>query len=49
MLIAELQRKLDIAKAFIEEITRASGKYPYLNNTIIIQDAYKTLKEIDDE
>jgi len=31
---------------FVEQITDANGKYHYLNDTSIVNDAYKLLKEI---
>jgi hypothetical protein len=41
------KKKIDCAIEFIEEITNAIGKYPYLNGQTIVADAREVLKIID--
>lgn len=43
----QLQSALVVAKSFIGEIVTLSCIYSYLNNTTVVQDAYKTLSTIE--
>lgn len=42
------ERALGLAKDFVEELTKIGGKYPEINKTRVVADAYKTLKEIEE-
>ena len=42
----EQERLLDVAIEFVAEITLALGKYPEVNGTQVVADAYKTLTQL---